>query len=98
MIKKTVARDKTITIQVLTDLTAVIHKEFQEAYMNEPMESHFIIDLAKTKIVDSSGLSLLLLLIEFSTAPRGSIVITGCNSLVRKALDIAYFQQLFRIE
>ena len=62
------------------------------------MESRFIIDLTKTNTVDSSGLSLLLLLIEFSTAPKGSIVITGCNPLVRKALDVAYFQQLFRID
>ncbi|MCK4842112.1 MAG: STAS domain-containing protein [Methylococcales bacterium] len=97
-IKKTVSEDKkTITLEILSDLTLEVHEEFRQAYINEPTDTLFIIDFTHTEMVDSSGLSLLLLLIDFSTAPKQSIILTGCNERVMSILKIASFKKLFTI-
>ena len=95
IVDKVVSDDNVITIKVLTDLTIDIHKEFRAAYIDEPKETEFIIDLTRVGMVDSSVLSLLLLLIDFSNAPQKSITITGCSKSVKKVFDIAYFHKLF---
>lgn len=91
-------KGKGITLKIRDDFTLAIHNEFREAYINEAKDSKFIIDFSQTEMIDSSGLSLLILLLDFSESGSKSIILKGCNPRVSEVLKTASFDQLFQIE
>lgn len=75
-----------------------LHKEFRQAYKKEEGVRRYIVDLRDTEYMDSSALGMLLLLREFASDRGAEVVLQNCSREVRKILEIANFQRLFRIE
>lgn len=75
-----------------------LHKEFRQAYKGEDDVKRYIVDLKETEYMDSSALGMLLLLREFASDRGSEVVLQSCSREVRKILEIANFQRLFRIE
>lgn len=75
-----------------------VHQEFRAAYRHtDGTAMRYTIDLSQTEYMDSSALGMLLLLREHAGGESASVTITGASEGVRKVLDIANFDRLFRI-
>ncbi len=75
-----------------------LHKDFRQSYKGVEGVKRYVIDLAETEYMDSSALGMLLLLREFAADQGAEVVLRNCSREVRKILEIANFQRLFRIE
>lgn len=89
---------KTLVLNVSGYFDFSLHKEFRQAYKGSEGVRRFVVDLRETEYMDSSALGMLLLLREFATEQGGEVVLRNCSREVRKILEIANFQRLFRIE
>ncbi|MBF0177418.1 MAG: STAS domain-containing protein [Magnetococcales bacterium] len=79
-----------------------MHSQFRTAYQNEidgSVNKHrkFVIDLTGTEYIDSSALGMLLLLREEAGANEADIEIVNARPEIRKILETANFQRLFKI-
>jgi len=75
-----------------------LHRDFREAVERiTPKVQQARIDLEKTEYVDSSALGMLLILRDKMGNEPGNIRITGVRPSVRKILEIANFEQLFKV-
>lgn len=74
-----------------------IYEKFREAYQRGGRETRFIVDLADVASMDSSALGMLLVLRDQQGGDSASVEITHCSTEVRKILQIANFERLFRI-
>ena len=77
-----------------------MHSQFRTAYQNETgsgSNKKFIIDLTGTEYIDSSALGMLLLLREEAGANESDIEIINARPEIRKILETANFQRLFKI-
>ncbi|MFN8543713.1 MAG: STAS domain-containing protein [Candidatus Binatia bacterium] len=88
----------TIALEGRFDFTA--HREFRAGYeqvlSGESVKS-LDIDLHQVSHMDSSALGMLLLVRERTDAVKCEIALINCPPSVRKVLEIANFQKLFRI-
>lgn len=79
-----------------------MHSQFRTAYQTETEGGSkrgrkFIIDLAGTEYIDSSALGMLLLLREEAGGNEANIEIVNTRPEIRKILETANFQRLFKI-
>ena len=78
-----------------------MHSQFRAAYQEETADSNrgrrFVIDLTGTEYIDSSALGMLLLLREEAGTNDADIEITNARPEIRKILETANFQRLFKI-
>ena len=78
-----------------------MHSQFRAAYQEEASDSNkgrrFVIDLTGTEYIDSSALGMLLLLREEAGTNDADIEITNARPEIRKILETANFQRLFKI-
>ena len=79
-----------------------MHSQFRTAYQNETSsesskKKKFVINLAGTEYIDSSALGMLLLLREEAGGNEADIEITNTRPEIRKILETANFQRLFKI-
>jgi len=86
-----------VTLDIQGDFTYQLHREFREAYRNEPVGTSYIINLLKTEYMDSAALGMLLLLREHAGGEDANISINGCRDSLRKIFTIARFDELFQI-
>jgi anti-anti-sigma factor len=87
----------TITISVSGNFDFSSHRDFIDAYKQyEKHQKRFVVDLNKAEYMDSSALGMLLQLKEYSKG-GDSVVISNPNDDVTKILQIAKFDQLFKI-
>ncbi|MBF0623816.1 MAG: STAS domain-containing protein [Magnetococcales bacterium] len=100
----TVSRsDKETSISIKGRFNFEMHSQFRTAYQNEIDGSgggkgqRFIIDLTGTEYIDSSALGMLLLLREEAGANEADIEIINARPEIRKILETANFQRLFKI-
>lgn len=91
------AKNHQVTIRIDGRFDFSLHREFRDAYRNHPGDYHYRIDLGSTEYLDSSALGMLLLLREHAGGDRASVELTGARPEVRKLLEVARFDQLFRI-
>ena len=87
---------KTLTITLEGDFDFLVHKGFRESYTtvdNKP--NKVIVDLRKTKYMDSSALGMLLILKE--VFPDAFIQIINTNDFVKELLSISNFDKIFNI-
>ncbi len=90
---------KTITLTIQGQFQFALHREFRDAYTGVKQPGcQFRLNLASTEYMDSSALGMLLLLKEHATAHGGTVVIAGVAPVVRRVLEIASFDKIFRIE
>ncbi|MBF0613498.1 MAG: STAS domain-containing protein [Magnetococcales bacterium] len=79
-----------------------MHSQFRTAYQSETAGaskkgSKFIIDLTGAEYIDSSALGMLLLLREEAGGNEANIEIVNSRPEIRKILETANFQRLFKI-
>ena len=73
------------------------HVAFREAYRNQGASTEFVVDLRDAEYLDSSALGMLLLLREHAGGDKSRISILGARDDVRRVLEIANFDRLFRL-
>jgi len=75
-----------------------MHREFREAYQDDPPGLAYEVDLAGAEYLDSSALGMLLLLREHAGGDGARVRLRGCRPAVRRILEIANFHELFQID
>jgi HptB-dependent secretion and biofilm anti anti-sigma factor len=95
----TSADGKSMTITLPDHFTFALHRIFRDIYINVRQPGcEFRIDLGATEYMDSSALGMLLLLNEHAKGLGGSVLIARPRQTIRRVLEIASFDKLFRIE
>ncbi|MBF0285061.1 MAG: STAS domain-containing protein [Magnetococcales bacterium] len=78
-----------------------MHSQFRTAYQSETAgdnrKTKFVIDLTGAEYIDSSALGMLLLLREEAGGNEADIEIINARPEIRKILETANFQRLFKI-
>lgn len=89
---------KAVEIAVTERFDFNAHQDFRAAYENNGSKtSHFIIDLGGTEYMDSSALGMLLVLREYCGGASANISIANASQEIRKLLEIANYEKLFKI-
>ncbi|MCB1758728.1 MAG: STAS domain-containing protein [Gammaproteobacteria bacterium] len=74
------------------------HENFRAAYRDvDTSKVAFRIDMSRTEYIDSAALGMLLLLRERAGGDGSRISISGCQTDVRRILEVSRFHQLFDI-
>ena len=93
--------DQEITISIKGRFNFEMHYQFRSAYQEETVDKsrtrRFVIDLTGTEYIDSSALGMLLLLREEAGTTDSDIEIANARPEIRKILETANFQRLFKI-
>lgn len=98
-IKKQVSEDgKCLTISITGRFDISTYKDFSEVY-KEHLEStaKWVMDMRDVEYLDSSALGMMLMLRERAGGDTAVIDIANCSPGVRKILDTAQFDKLFKI-
>lgn len=76
-----------------------LHQQFRDSYSQcVDKNLNYILDLSRTKYMDSSALGMILLLKDFAEMHASKLVIRKPNETVNKILEIAQFHRLMTIE
>lgn len=87
----------TVTISVQGRFDYMLHREFLQAYREEPKGGRrFVIDLAATESLDSAALGMLLQL-RGHASPHTVVELRNGNKGVREVLQGASFDKLFTL-
>ena len=88
-----------LTIKVKGRFDFNSHQDFRDAYeqLSNPAE-HVLVDMKEASYLDSSALGMLLLLRDYAGGDDADVVLSNCNSDVRKILNISNFELLFTIQ
>lgn len=90
-----------ITIHVKGRFNFEAHSQFRAAYQSETQSDNppkrVVLDLAGTDYIDSSALGMLLLLREEAGGNDADIHIVNTRPEIRKILETANFQRLFKL-
>ncbi|MBF0127774.1 MAG: STAS domain-containing protein [Magnetococcales bacterium] len=93
--------DNETVISVKGRFNFEMHSQFRAAYQSDSGDENqgkrFVIDLSGTEYIDSSALGMLLLLREEAGANESDIEIINTRPEIRKILETANFQRLFKI-
>ena len=74
-------------------------KQFCDTYEAAPEQTRrYVVDMAKLKTLDSSGLGMLLLLHSHAGGKPDSVRLINANTTVLKLLCIAKYEDLFEID
>ncbi len=87
-----------LTIHIAGEFNYGAREKFRESYVNEPADSHYVIDFSDATGLDSSALGMMLMLRTHAKHRADDITITNCNQTIRKLLELAQFHKLFRME
>jgi len=89
-----------ITISIDGNFDYTLYKGFRDAYQKGLSEgvTKFILNLSKTKYMDSSALGMLLVLKDRSDYGNITVTIKNCNKEIKNILAISNFEKLFSIE
>lgn len=92
--------DEETVISIKGRFNFELHSQFRAAYQGELQGSNkpkFVLDLAGTEYIDSSALGMLLLLREEVGGNESDIKIVNTRPEIRKILETANFQRLFKV-
>jgi len=87
----------TVTMQIDGRFDFALHKDFRDAYKDEPESTSFVINMNNSDYMDSSALGMLLLLREHAGNDEARISIEGCQPAIKQILAISNFEKLFKI-
>ena len=85
-----------ITISLPEKFDFQLHKEFREAYEEKDVKS-LVLDMNKTRYMDSSALGMLLQLKEYTDKNNSEISIRNASKNVLQIIQIAHFDKLFKV-
>lgn len=86
-----------VTIRVSGTFNFKCHQQFRETYEGKPRDYRYTIDFSGLDAIDSSALGMLLILREHADSDQGEITLTNVPPEIRKILEVARFQELFRM-
>lgn len=86
-----------VTIKVSGELGYDTRREFRAAYQNQPRNTRFTVELFNATGIDSAALGMLLILLEHAGGHKDNVHLVGCNSDIKKLLEIAQFNVLMTI-
>lgn len=93
--------DQETTINIKGRFNFEMHSQFRTAYQEDTSKGKkgrkFVIDLSGTEYIDSSALGMLLLLREEAGTNESDIEIVNAKPEIKKILETANFQRLFKI-
>ena len=88
---------RTVTLQIDGRFDFALHKDFRDAYKDEPESTSYVINMKNSDYMDSSALGMLLLLREHAGNDEAKISIEGCQPAIKQILAISNFEKLFNI-
>ena len=86
----------TISVRGRFDFSAYV--EFRACYKWRPRTSRYVIDVKHVSYIDSSALTMMLMLRGHTQNRRQNVVITNCNDDIRNILANFKFQNLFDLQ
>ena len=86
-----------VTIRIAGHFGFPVYRQFRDAYVQNAVDTSYLIDLQGAEYMDSSALGMLLVLREHAGNDPARIEIANCSPEVRKILAIAHFDRLFKI-
>ena len=86
----------TISIRGRFDFSAYV--EFSACYKWRPKTSRYVIDFKHVRCIDSSALTMMLLLRGHTRNRKQNVVITNCNDDIRETLSSLKFHSLFDLQ
>lgn len=86
-----------LTIKITDKFDFALQNEFRNAYKDQGSVSQFILDFSSTSYMDSSSLGMLLLLKQYAEQNKGSVVIHNPSEPIKKILEVANFDKIFKI-
>ncbi|MEO5367248.1 MAG: STAS domain-containing protein [Magnetococcus sp. WYHC-3] len=93
--------EREVVISINGRFNFEMHSQFRNAYQGESdkpgQKRRIVIDLHGTEYIDSSALGMLLLLREEAGSNSANIDIVNPRQEIRKILETANFQRLFKI-
>jgi anti-anti-sigma factor len=90
--------EKKVTISVIGKFDFKLYNAFRSAYSGtNGFGVEYLVDFSKADYLDSSALGMLLLLREHAGGGVSDITILHASGDVKKALDVANFEKLFKI-
>ena len=87
--------DERLTIHIKDRFDFNDYRPFRQAYENVDASLEFVVNLSSTEFIDSSALSMLLLLREHAGGDSARIRVINCNPDIMRILDASNFQKLF---
>ena len=93
----TVQRDGNVILKINGDFTFDMNREFRHAYQACPKSSTFVVDLANTRYMDSSGLGMLLQLRQYVGEDKKRVRIVKAQPRTAEILKVAQFDSLFDV-
>ena len=99
-VSKKISDDKKeFVIKVKGKFDFSYYEKFSECYADAPKEVElFILDFKDTIYIDSSALSMILLLKEHAEKKSSKVKIVNATANVKKLLELANFHKLFEVE
>ena len=95
-----VSSDKSVvTIGMCASFDIHIFQEFSQVYKGEVLPgAKYVIDMAKTEFIDSSGLGMLLLMRERLGGSDTNISILNCRPEIKRTLESVNLHSFIHIE
>ncbi len=88
-----------VTISICTSFDIHVYQEFSRAYKDVNLPgAKYIIDMAKTEFIDSSGLGMLLLMRERLGGSDTDIRILNCRPEIKRTLESVNLHSLVQID
>ena len=94
---RSVDNGSTLVIRIAGEFDFNLVNEFRRAYEDHPGYDRYVVDLGVTESIDSSALGMLLNMDRFLPEHARPIEIVNGNRVVNRVLEIARFEQKFRI-
>ncbi|HBU99243.1 MULTISPECIES: STAS domain-containing protein [Thalassospira] len=92
--------DKTTTVELTGRFTFGDHSNFRK--LIEEMRAHqsetHVLDVAGIEFIDSAGLGMLLLARDEGEKARATVILRGAQGQVKRMLEVARFDTLFKLE
>lgn len=93
--KKKTNNGNTVTFCLPKKINFELNAEFKELYMTEKESKMLVLDMNKTKYIDSSALGMMLQLKEFADSCKSTVSVKNANNNVLQTLYAAHFDKLF---
>ncbi|MBF0135173.1 MAG: STAS domain-containing protein [Magnetococcus sp. DMHC-1] len=87
-----------VTLRLPAEFNYKSHREFRECYAHRSPKQAYVIDFSNVIKFDSSALGMLLLLRSHCGENKANIHLINCNPHVRRVLEVARFNDFFRID
>ena len=90
--------DGLVTISVHDRFDFSAYEGFSACYKWYPVTSRYMIDMKHVRYIDSSALTMMLLLRGHVQNRKQNVIIANCNADIRKLLTTSGFERLFDIQ